>query len=137
MKNAPKKFTRSQSGQLKIGDSWNAITIIALSQNNPLKAIAEFVENSLDAKSKKVLIIRGRHKGESFIKISDNGEGIPRNSDGQPDFKYVATHICDSIKRQLKKEGAQGVQGEFGIGLLSFWTVGQLLTLEVIPKPFV
>jgi hypothetical protein len=36
-------------GKLKIGDDWNAITIIALSQSNPLKAIAELVENSIDA----------------------------------------------------------------------------------------
>jgi prepilin-type N-terminal cleavage/methylation domain-containing protein/prepilin-type processing-associated H-X9-DG protein len=33
------------------------------------------------------------------------------------------------IKRQMKQEGAVGLQGEFGIGLLSFWTVGQELTL--------
>ena len=47
-----------------------------------------------------------------------------------PDFKYVATHICDSIKRHLKAEGnGTGVQGEFGIGLLSFWTVGDSLTM--------
>ena len=31
-------------GKLKIGDDWNAITIIALSQISPLKAIAELVE---------------------------------------------------------------------------------------------
>ena len=37
------------TGKLRIGDDWNAITIIALFQNNPLKAIAEFVENSIDA----------------------------------------------------------------------------------------
>lgn len=37
------------SGRLKIGDHWNAISIIALSQTNPLKAIAEFVENSINA----------------------------------------------------------------------------------------
>jgi hypothetical protein len=41
----------------------------------------------------------------------------------------VATHICDSIKRRLKAEGAKGVQGEFGIGLLSFWTLGEELVL--------
>lgn len=125
-----KENNHRKSGQLKIGDSWNAITIIALSQNNPLKAIAEFVENSLDAKSTKILIVRGREKRETYLKISDNGEGIPLNTEGQPNFKYVATHICDSIKRQLKKEGMQGIQGEFGIGLLSFWTVGQILTLR-------
>jgi hypothetical protein len=47
-------------GKLKIGDDWNAITIIALSQSNPLKAIAELVENSIDAKSSFVTITRGR-----------------------------------------------------------------------------
>ena len=41
-----------------------------------------------------------------------------------------ATHIGDSLKRTLKERGAQGTQGEFGIGLLSFWTVGESLTLS-------
>ncbi len=27
---------------------------------------------------------------------------MPRNEEGLPDFKYVATHICDSIKRRLE-----------------------------------
>ena len=36
-----------QTGKLKIGDDWNAITIIALSQSNPLKAVAEFVWGAL------------------------------------------------------------------------------------------
>jgi len=31
----------SEKGKLRIGDDWNAIRIIALSQGNPLKAIAE------------------------------------------------------------------------------------------------
>ena len=43
------KVRRKDSGKLRIGDDWNAIRIIALSQSNPLKAIAEFVENSIDA----------------------------------------------------------------------------------------
>ncbi|HXV08942.1 MAG TPA: hypothetical protein VD791_12985, partial [Burkholderiales bacterium] len=58
-----------------------------------------------------------------------DGDGIPRDELGAPDFRYVATHICDSIKRRLKAQGAQGIQGEFGIGLLSFWTVGDELLL--------
>ena len=48
------------AGKLRIGDDWNAIRIIALSQSNPLKAIAEFVENSIDAKAKTIVITRGR-----------------------------------------------------------------------------
>jgi hypothetical protein len=115
-------------GKLRIGDDWNAIRIIALSQSNPLKAIAEFVENSIDARAQSVTVTRGREQGQHYLSIRDDGDGIPRDADGLPDFKYVATHICDSIKRKLKAGGdGRGLQGEFGIGLLSFWTVGERL----------
>ncbi|MGH7247386.1 MAG: ATP-binding protein, partial [Pseudomonadota bacterium] len=120
----------SESGKLRIGDDWNAIRIIALSQTNPLKAIAEFVENSIDAHATAVTITRGREHGEHYLAVKDDGDGVPRDAAGLPDFKYVATHICDSIKRRLKAGGAGGgVQGEFGIGLLSFWTVGDAITM--------
>ena len=120
----------ADTGKLRIGDDWNAIRIIALSQSNPLKAIAEFVENSIDAHATTVIITRGREQGAHYLSIKDDGDGVPRDEAGQPDFKYVATHICDSIKRRLKTEGAgAGLQGEFGIGLLSFWTVGDTLTM--------
>src|SRR5215470_7693848 len=116
-------------GRLKIGDDWNAITIIALSQTSPLKAIAELVENSIDAKASTVTITRGRGNRRHFLSIRDDGEGVPRDNTGRPDFRYVATHICDSVKRRLKAGGTSGLQGEFGIGLLSFWTVGEELTM--------
>ena len=116
-------------GKLKIGDDWNAITIIALSQTSPLKAIAELVENSIDAKARTVTITRGREHRRHFLSIRDDGEGVPRDNAGRPDFRYVATHVCDSVKRRLKAEGTSGLQGEFGIGLLSFWTVGDELSI--------
>jgi hypothetical protein len=129
-KTSATKSRESESGKLRIGDDWNAIRIIALSQANPLKAIAEFVENSIDAHAKTITITHGREHGEHYLRVRDDGEGAPLDSDGLPDFKYVATHICDSIKRRLKAEGAGGgIQGEFGIGLLSFWTVGNTLTM--------
>lgn len=117
------------SGRLRIGDDWNAISIIALSQSNPLKAVAEFVENSIDAGAKNIVIVRGKEAGQAFLRIADDGDGIPLDDNGAPNFKYVATHICDSIKRQLKSHGETGIQGEFGIGLLSFWTVGEELSI--------
>ena len=117
------------SGNLRIGDHWNAITIIALSQSNPLKAVAELVENSIDARAKTIVITRGKEKGQHYLRVKDDGEGVRKNVDGVPDFHYVATHVCDSIKRQLKARGAGGLQGEFGIGLLSFWTLGEDLLL--------
>jgi len=124
------KAKNKDSGKLRIGDDWNAIRIIALSQSNPLKAIAEFVENSIDAHAKTITITRGKEHGAHYLSIKDDGDGVPRGDDGLPDFKYVATHICDSIKRRLKADGnGTGLQGEFGIGLLSFWTVGDMLTM--------
>lgn len=124
------KTKSRDSGKLKIGDDWNAIRIIALSQSNPLKALAEFVENSIDAHAKTITITRGKEHGAHYLAIKDDGDGAPRDAEGLPDFKYVATHICDSIKRGLKAEGSgTGLQGEFGIGLLSFWTVGDSLTM--------
>jgi hypothetical protein len=117
------------TGKLRIGDHWNAITIIALSQSNPLKAVAEFVENSIDAHARNITITRGKEQGQHYLRIVDDGDGLPRDESGRPDFKYVATHICDSIKRRMKDQGASGLQGEFGIGLLSFWTVGEELAL--------
>jgi hypothetical protein len=99
------KAKNKDSGKLRIGDDWNAIRIIALSQSNPLKAIAEFVENSIDAQAKNITITRGREHGAHYLSIKDDGNGVPRDADGLPDFKYVATHICDSIKRHLKADG--------------------------------
>ena len=129
-KSVPKKIKKGiRAGKLRIADHWNAISIIAKSQTNPLKAVAEFVENSIDARAKQIVIVRGKKKGEFYLKISDDGEGIPRDEQGLPDFRRVATHICDSIKRQFKSEVTKGIQGEFGIGLLSFWTVGQNLSM--------
>ncbi|HET8832222.1 MAG TPA: ATP-binding protein [Casimicrobiaceae bacterium] len=124
-----KSGTPRSSGNLRIGDHWNAITIIALSQSNPLKAVAELVENSIDARARTIVITRGKEKGQHYLRVKDDGEGVRRNADGEPDFHYVATHVCDSIKRRLKTQGTPGLQGEFGIGLLSFWTLGEELLL--------
>ena len=130
LKSRAKKPSQSiKAGKLRIGDDWNAITIIALSQSNPLKALAEFVENSIDAGARNITIVRGKERKETFISVTDDGSGIPKDKEGLPDFEYVATHICDSVKRRLKEDDREGIQGEFGIGLLSFWTLGERLSL--------
>ena len=104
-------------GKLRIGDDWNAIRIIALSQSNPLKAIAEFVENSIDAHAQDDHDHARSRARRTLSRHQDDGDGVPRDENGIPDFQYVATHICDSIKRRLKAQGTgAGIQGEFGIG---------------------
>ncbi len=59
-------YGMKNSGRLRIGDDWNAINIIALSQQNPLKAVAEFVENSIDASARNTTITRGRDRASTF-----------------------------------------------------------------------
>ena len=86
----PRRAGRSHfaaSGKLRIGDDWNAITIIALSQDNPLKAVAEFVENSIDAGARNITITRGRERGEHYLMVADDGAGVPKDGDGAPDFQ--------------------------------------------------
>jgi hypothetical protein len=130
----PDQARKRHSGKLRIGDDWNAITIIALSQQSPLKAVAELVENSIDAHAGNVTITRGKERGEHYLRVSDDGDGIPKDVEGLPDFQYVATHICDSLKRRLRHEERAGIQGEYGIGLLSFWTLGEGLVLTSAGK---
>jgi hypothetical protein len=101
---------KGNSGKLRIGDHWNAITIIALSQNNPLKAIAEFVENSIDARARHITIVRGRERGELYLKVIDDGEGIPLNEEGLPNFRYAIHPLLPGI-RQLNGERIQHYLG--------------------------
>ena len=117
------------SGMLKIGDQWNAITIIAHSQTHPLKAICELSENAIDAGATHVRITRRRSQGDLFLEVVDDGRGVKPDASGSPDFERIATHLCDSMKRYLDAPQRRGVHGEFGIGLLSFWALGEELRM--------
>ena len=118
-----------KTGKLRIGDQWNAITIIARSQTHILKAVCELVENSIDAGARRIEIIRRKSGKEPFLEVTDDGKGLKVTDEGIPDFQYVATHICDSLKRYLKSHERDGIHGEFGIGLLGFWGLGKTLTM--------
>lgn len=117
------------TGTLRIGDQWNAITIIAHSQTHPLKAICELTENAIDAGGRRIRIVRRRQRGDFFLEVEDDGRGVAPDAGGDPDFERIATHLCDSMKRQLDAGGRKGVHGEFGIGLLSFWALGEELRM--------
>lgn len=119
----------SSTGTLRIGDQWNAITIIAHSQTHPLKAICELTENAIDAGGRRIRIVRRRQRGSVFLEVEDDGRGVAPDDQGDPDFERIATHLCDSMKRHLDPRGRQGVHGEFGIGLLSFWALGEELRM--------
>jgi hypothetical protein len=115
---------------LQLGSQENAILYLQQSQTDPQKAVAELVENSIDARARKVTITRERKGGHICLSILDDGEGVPADAKGDPDMERVATRIGDSIKRKLSEEGREGVQGQFGIGLLGFAAVGEEFSLR-------
>jgi len=124
-----KNTAQTTTGTLRIGDQWNAITIIAHSQTHPLKAICELTENAIDAGAAGIRIVRRRAQGRMFLEVDDDGRGVAPGPDGAADFERIATHLCDSMKRQLAAPQRRGVHGEFGIGLLSFWSLGEELRM--------
>src|SRR3989442_7906668 len=87
--------------RLKIGDEWTAIQIIARSQANPQKAVAELVENCIDAGATRVTITRGRRRGRVFLRVSDDGSGVPLYREGVSHFCYHATHISRSLANHV------------------------------------
>lgn len=129
MKKPARPPAAATTGTLKIGDQWNAITIIAHSQTHPLKAICELAENAIDAGAASVQIARRRSQGRLYLEVADDGRGVALDESGTPDFERIATHLCDSMKRHLGAAQRQGVHGEFGIGLLSFWSLGEELRM--------
>jgi len=115
---------------LSIGDEPSAISIIQESQTDPYKAVAEFVENAIDAGARNCLITRKKSKGQHGLIIRDDGPGFIANDQGIPDFQRVATHICDSIKKRLSEQQRSSVQGQFGIGILGFAAIGRTLQIR-------
>jgi hypothetical protein len=121
-----------RAGQLKAADPFDLIRLLARSQHDPRKAVAELVQNSLDAGARRVLITRYRHRGRKILAIRDDGEGVLRELGRQEALSYIATHIGRSRKRDLSLEERYRLllQGKYGIGLLGFWSVGHIMEMR-------
>jgi len=129
----------SVEGNLSIGDEWQAIQIIAGTQVSPRKAVAELIENSIDARAKHILVVREKLRGKTILRIQDDGTGVNHYKEGEKvipsddiptNLEYIPTHICDSIKRKLDAQAREKTIGEFGIGILGFWALGQSFHLS-------
>jgi len=119
-------------GRLRPHDPFELIRWLALSQPDPRKALAELVQNSLDAGATRVRVTRRRERRAPSLFIFDDGEGIIPEL-GRPEaLKYVATHIGHSRKRSLSPQQRLELmtQGQYGIGLLGFWSLGQMLEVR-------
>lgn len=114
---------------------------------DPRKVADQLVENSFDAKAANVEVSRSRGHGSYYLNVIDDGEGVAdwrtlravrgdeeidriiaelrfEMDEGAPALEYVAARVTDSYKRFQA-----GVSGEKGIGLLSFLSIADTLTL--------
>jgi hypothetical protein len=106
----PKNDKNAARGKLRIGDDWNAIRIIALSQGNPLNAIAEFVENSIDARAKTITITRGREHGEHYL--SHGGAVVVRRGEAQGGrLRYAAPEQPQTARCLFRRNSCRELRG--------------------------
>jgi RimJ/RimL family protein N-acetyltransferase len=119
-------------GRLRPHDPFELIRWLALSQPDPRKALAELVQNSLDAGARSVRVTRRRERRTPCLFIFDDGAGIIPELGRAEALKYIATHIGHSRKRSLSPQQRLELmtQGQYGIGLLGFWSLGELLELR-------
>ncbi len=119
-------------GRVRPHDPFELIRWVAFSQTDPRKALAELVQNSLDALAARIAVTRLRHKGVLCLRIYDDGQGVIPELDRPEALKYIATHIGHSRKRSLSPQErlALMTQGQYGIGLLGFWCVGDALEMR-------
>jgi hypothetical protein len=128
-------------GRVRAHDPFELIRWLALSQPDPLKALAELVQNCLDANATQIRVMRVKERGVVCLRIHDNGGGVIPEMERQDALEYIATHIGHSRKRSLSPEQrlALMTQGQYGIGLLGFWSLGEVLEIRtMVPgqKPF-
>ncbi len=124
--------SRVEEGRVRVHDPFELVRWLALSQPDPRKALAELVQNSLDANARHIRIVRVREKGVACLKIHDDGEGVIPELDRPDAMHYIATHIGHSRKRSLSPEKRYELmtQGQYGIGLLGFWSLGEMLEIR-------
>jgi len=134
--------------ELTSPSTWELIEIIAKTQaTNPLRTIKELVDNGLGSGAHTVVVeIRKKyaHKGSPRVVVRDDGNGwhvIKDPNDpnyGLPNLWYTARNIGHSIKSRwdeyIKKRDAGLEVGQFGIGMLSFWALGQRMTITTRSK---
>jgi hypothetical protein len=129
MASVPRKPLRVR---LKPADPFDLIRLLARSQNDPRKAVAELIQNSLDAAASEVTVTRFRRGGAVCLSVHDNGRGVLDAMDRQTALQHIATHIGHSYKQHLTPEERYRLmqQGKYGIGLLGFWSVGRFLSIR-------
>ncbi len=113
--------------RLKPHNSFDLIRLIAHGQNDARKAVAELVQNALDADGRNITITRQRRRSEVVLSILDDGAGVFPDLEREGALERLATNIGHSFKKNLSpaERQAQMLAGKYGIGLLGFWAIGR------------
>ena len=127
-----KRRAPGRTVKLKPADPFELIRWLARSQSDPRKAVAELVQNSLDAGARRVVIQRLRVKREVTLIIRDDGDGVLPGREREEALMHIATHIGHSHKLGLDVAARRErvVAGQYGVGLLGFWSIGGRLELR-------
>jgi len=117
---------------LRPADPFDLIRWLARSQSDPRKAVAELVQNSIDAHARRVVVSRRRLRGGPALTVRDDGEGVLPGLGREEALRYIATNIGSSRKRSLSPEERRRlvVTGQYGVGLLGFWSIGHRMELR-------
>lgn len=118
---------RGRRIRLKPHNSFDLIRLIARGQSDARKAVAELVQNALDAGARNITITRQRRRGEVVLAILDDGEGVFPDLEREAALERLATNIGHSFKRNFSaaERQEQMLLGKYGIGLLGFWAIGR------------
>lgn len=118
--------------RLQPADAFDLIRWLARSQSDPRKAVAELVQNAIDANARAIVVERRKRGRRSALVVRDDGDGIRPHEDRETALRYIATHIGRSHKRNLspRERHEQIVAGQYGIGLLGFWSIGHRMEIR-------
>ncbi|HEY5924693.1 MAG TPA: ATP-binding protein [Kofleriaceae bacterium] len=118
--------------KLQPADPFDLIRWLARTQSDPRKAVAELVQNSIDANARTIRIDRRRLRGAPALVIYDDGEGVLPHRPREDALRYLGTHIGHSHKLGLSatERHARVIAGQYGVGLLGFWAIGARLDVR-------
>ena len=118
--------------KLQPADPFDLIRWLARSQSDARKAVAELVQNSIDARAKTIRIERRRLRNAPALVIWDDGEGVMPALGREEALRYLGTHVGHSHKLGLSpaERHSRVIAGQYGVGLLGFWSIGAKLELR-------
>ncbi len=118
--------------RLRPQNPFDLIRLLARSQSDPRKAVAELVQNSLDAGAQRIEIEWFNEQGARALRIWDDGEGVFPELEREDALRRIAKTIGHSHKLDLSpsQRRDQMVLGKYGIGLIGFWSAGGVLEMK-------